>query len=953
MTAGDNHRARWDFFVSYTQADRAWAEWIAWILEEDGHKVLVQAWDFVPGGNWIQNMNAGTRDAARTIAVLSPDYLHSLYGGAEWQAAWAQDPEGTGRKLLTVRVRECDRPGLLAGVVSTDLFGIPETAARGRLQAMVAAAITGRAKPMVAPVFPGGGAGRAIPREPRFPGALPRIWKVPARNPNFTGRGHELAQLATGLAADSMVTVQAVRGMGGVGKTQLATEYAHLHATNYDLVWWIAAEEPAAIPDQFTALAARLGLDVAADPEALAAQVNEALREAANWLMIFDNADTVEDLAPWLPSGPVPGGTLGHVITTTRRGGFAALGRVLDLNVIGLDDGVTLLRRRVPNLDQRTGEQITEELGRLPLALEQAAAYLDQTGMPAAEYLDLLRRRAADLYARGQVTGRPDTIATLWDLNLDTIGGAHAATVELLSLCAWMAPEPVPLDLFTSHTGQLPGLLKSVAADPLAFTDTVAVAVDYSLAKRTQAGLQLHRLVQAAIRALPSPAPVPRDAPPARSDDPLPIRSDDPLPLVLGLLRADAPQRIAGVPEDWPRWAVLLPHVLAATSYLDGAARRPGQQAMTDGAWLLHRAGIYLQVHGRLAEARELINAALVIYEATHGPDYPEVAGCLNMLAAILRGLGDAAGARPLAERALAIIEAAYGPDHPNVATSLNTLAAILRSLGDAAAAKLMQERALIITEAAYGPDDPNVASCLNTLAAILRSLGDAAGARPLAERALAIIEAAYGPDHPDVAIYLNTLAAILRYLGDAAGARPLAERALAITEAAYGPDHLQVTIELNNLAAILRSLGDAAGARPLAERALAITEATYGLGHPNVAIRLNNLAAILRDLDDAAGARPLAERALAITEAAYGPGHSRTAVDLNNLAATLRSLGDAAGARPLAERALAITEAAYGPGHSRTAVDLNNLAAILQDLGDTAGAKLLQERALAITQTR
>jgi len=889
--------------VSYTQADRAWAEWIAWILEEDGHKVLVQAWDFVPGGNWIQNMNAGTRDAARTIAVLSPDYLHSLYGGAEWQAAWAQDPEGTGRKLLTIRVQECDRPGLLAGVVSTDLFGIPEAAARARLRATVAAAVTGRAKPMVAPVFPGAGAGRAIPREPRFPGALPRIWKVPARNPNFTGRGHELAQLASGLAAGSMVTVQAVHGMGGVGKTQLATEYAYLHATSYDLVWWIAAEEPAAIPDQFTALAARLGLDVAADPESLPAQVNEALRETANWLMIFDNADTVEDVAPWLPSGPMPGGTLGHVITTTRRGGFAALGRVLDLNVIGLDDGVTLLRGRVPNLDQRTGEQIAEELGRLPLALEQAAAYLDQTGMPAAEYLDLLRRRAADLYARGQVTGRPDTIATLWDLNLDTIGGAHPATVELLSLCGWLAPEPVPLDLFTGHTGQLPELLKAVAADPLAFTDTVAVAVDYSLAKRTQAGLQLHRLVQAAIRARPSPPPAHRNSPPARNDHPL--------PLVLGLLRADAPQRILEEPEGWPRWAMLLPHVLAATSYLDDSARELGQQALADGAWLLQRAGIYLQVHGQLGEARKLINAALVTCEAANGPDHPEVANCLITLAAISRGLRGAAGARPLAERALAITEAAYGPDHPDVAICLNTLAAILRDLGDAAGARLVQERALVITEAAYGPDHPSVASCLNTLAAILRSLGDTAGARPLAERALAITEATYGPDHPDVAMCLTTLAAIMRGLGDAAGARPLAERALAITEATYGPDH------------------------------------------PDLAFRLNNLAAILRSLGDMAGARPLAERALAVTEAAYGPDHLQVTVDLNNLVAILRGLGDAAGARPLAERSLTITEAAYGPGHRNVAPRLNTLAEILQDLGDAAEAKVLEERALAITRAR
>ena len=248
-----------DFFISYTQSDRAWAEWIAWTLEEDGHRVLVQAWDFVPGSNWIQGMQAGVRDAARTIVVLSDEYLASVYASAEWQAAWAGDPEGAERKLLPVRVSDCRRAGLLAGVVGIDLFGQSEAAARARLRRMVSGAMASRAKPQEKPGFPG--AGRAMPRPSRFPGALPDIWNVPARNPRFTGRGPDLDHLAQVLAAGSAITVQAVRGLGGVGKSQLATEYAHVHATGYDLVWWIAAEEPAAIPDQFAALAARLGLD--------------------------------------------------------------------------------------------------------------------------------------------------------------------------------------------------------------------------------------------------------------------------------------------------------------------------------------------------------------------------------------------------------------------------------------------------------------------------------------------------------------------------------------------------------------------------------------------------------------------------------------------------------------------------------------------------------------------
>jgi hypothetical protein len=144
--AGGKSHGEWDFFVSYTQVDRAWAEWIAWVLEEDGHRVLIQAWDFVPGSNWVEGMQAGTRDAARTIAVLSPDYLASVYGRAEWQAAIAGDPDGAGRRLLIVRVSACERPGLLAAIVGIDLFGVGEAAARDRLRKMVLTA-SSRAKP--------------------------------------------------------------------------------------------------------------------------------------------------------------------------------------------------------------------------------------------------------------------------------------------------------------------------------------------------------------------------------------------------------------------------------------------------------------------------------------------------------------------------------------------------------------------------------------------------------------------------------------------------------------------------------------------------------------------------------------------------------------------------------------------------------------------------------------
>jgi hypothetical protein len=297
------------------------------------------------------------------------------------------------------------------------------------------------------------------------------------------------------------VTVHSLHGLGGVGKTQLAAEYAHAHANDYDVVWWVTAEEAASIPDQFSALAGRLGLDPAADPEVLRGQVHEELREVAGWLLVFDNADDVGDVGAWLPRAPQPAGIPGHVLVTTRRGGFDGFGPVMDLDVIELPDAVRLLRTRLPDLDQVTGEAIAEELGRLPLALEQAAAYMKRTQEPAEEYLELLGSRAADLFARGRVSSRTDTIATLWNISLDRAAADDPAAVQLLEICAYLAPAPVPLDLFTAHSDRLPAPLSSAAGDKLAFNDTIAVLVDYSLAKRSPAGLQVHRLVQAATRA--------------------------------------------------------------------------------------------------------------------------------------------------------------------------------------------------------------------------------------------------------------------------------------------------------------------------------------------------------------------------------------------------------------------------------------------------------------------
>jgi hypothetical protein len=220
-----------------------------------------------------------------------------------------------------------------------------------------------------------------------------------------------------------------------------------------------------------------------------------------------------------------------------------------------------MLCRRTRGLADAHADGLTELLGDLPLALEQAAAYLKQAQLPPADYLRLLATRAAEMYGRGRVVDHRDAIATLWSLSLDQLRARQPAAVQLLDLCAYLAPEPVPLDLFTEHSEQLPAPLGDVAGDPLAFAEKVGALVDYSLARRTGAGLLLHRLVQVVIRQHGSDHPA------------------DPLPVVLRLLRADLPSEVVTTPQTWPRWRQLLAHVLAATAHHDDA--RPSDASAT------------------------------------------------------------------------------------------------------------------------------------------------------------------------------------------------------------------------------------------------------------------------------------------------------------------------------------------------------------------------------------
>jgi hypothetical protein len=268
----------------------------------------------------------------------------------------------------------------------------------------------------------------------------------------------------------------------------------------------------------------------------------------------------------------------------------------------------------VPGLSDNAAGAVAEQLGDLPLALEQAASYMEHTGIPAADYLALFRSHSCEMHTRGTVAGSQNTIATVWKVSLDRLTAQHPAAVDLLGVCAYLAAEPIPLELFTAHRDLLPEPLADAAADPLAFTETVGALVDYSLARRTDAGLLLHRLIREVSRThLTGQATS--------------------LSAALRLLHAELPTELMDAPKNWPARRQLPPHVLAATTHHDDTDITNTDQT----SWLLDRAATYLQVHAQPAAARPLAERALRIGEAVHGPDHPAVA----TLRANLLFLGD------------------------------------------------------------------------------------------------------------------------------------------------------------------------------------------------------------------------------------------------------------------------------------------------------------------------
>jgi TIR domain/Tetratricopeptide repeat len=785
-----------DFFISHAGRDTAWAEWLAWQLQQAGYTVELDVWDWAPGEDFVARMQTALERADRVLAVCTQAYFASAFGGAELRATFAQQATTEGR-IVPVLVEPVTLPPLYAPLIHVDLTGLDEAAAAARLRDR----LTG-GRPAGPPPFP---VRNPAPSDspggrPRFAGALPAVWRAPPRNPRFTGRDGMLTELRRRLhTGEDTLVVQALYGLGGVGKTQLALEYAHRFAADYDLVWWIDAEQPVLIPEQLATLAARLGLPPGPTVVDTLDRLLAELRGRVRWLLVFDNAGRPADIAAYRPGGA------GHLLITSRNPGWGALGGRLEVDVLARAETIALLRARIPGIREELADELAAELGDLPLAAAQAAGYLEQAGLPAADYLRRFREHRETLLARGDVVGYHGRVDTAWALSLERLRGEDPAAVQLLQLAAFLASEPIPFYLFGDHAELLDEPLRTTAADPDALADTVGALVGYSLARRHPGGFQVHRLVQAAIRQELSPG-----------------RQQATAGQVVAILAAAC----RGDPEDpanWPGYAALAPHVLATAPLGDHS---PASRQLTlDTTW-------YLQAHGDSHGSRAVSEPLLDRWRSILGPDHPDTLTAATRLTFTLLFLGETEPARALGEDTLQRSRRVLGPDDAITLWAANELTYARFLVGEAESARALGEDTLPRSRHVLGPDHLITLWAAAGLTTALFSVGEAASARALGEDTLQRCRRVLGPDQPTTLGAAATLTFALIQLGEAESARALGEDTLQRCRRVLGPDHPGTLVAAAGLTFALIQLGEAESARALGEDMLQRCRRGFGPDH-------------------------------------------------------------------------------------------------------------------------
>jgi len=877
-----------EIFCSYAHEDESWLRKLETHLSLLRRQGLVSLWHdrlITAGTDWTKSIDTHLETASIILLLVSADFLASDYCySIEMKHALERHAAGEARvvPILVRPVDWADAPFAHLQVLPTDAKPIASWRSKDRALADIVAGIRRVIEdvPLLA---------ASAPRA-----ALPVIWNIPyPRNPFFLGRDDELIQLRSHLQAGQATALsqpQAISGLGGIGKTQLALEYAYRYHQDYQAVLWVRAESAEALISSYIAIASLLQLPEreAKEQEVIVLAVKTWLQSHRDWLLILDNADELTLLPDFLP--PSLGG---HLLLTTRAAAPGRLAHRLEITTLGPAQGALFLLRRATlaapdaTLEQASLQerelalQISLELGGLPLAIDQAGAYLEETGTNLTDYWHLYQQNRATLLRerRGLITDHPSPVATTWSVSFQRVEERNPAAADLLRLLAFLAPDAIPEEVLTMGASHLGPVLSPVATDTLLLNQAIEVLRAYSLVQRDPKvkTLSVHRLVQAVLQDTLSETE-------CRSWAERAMRAVN---------AAFPPAKH----DTWTQCERLLPQALALAQAIE-----QNQLISEQAGRLLHQTACYLLDRARYPEAELLYQRALRIREHQLGAEHPQVAHTLHYLAYLYRRQGRDAEAETLFQRALRIREQQFGPEHFEVARSLTSLAHLYGEQGRYAEAEPLYRRSLNIWEQQFGSEHPGMARALNGLATLYSEQGRDAEAELLHQRALRICEQQFGPEYPYVAHILHNLAYLYRRQGKYAEAELLYQRALRIRERQLGPEHPDVAFSLNGLANLYLAQGKYVEAELLYQRALHIREQILGPEHPEAAGTLHDLARLREAQGNSEEARSFYTRALAIREQAFGAQHPKTIWTRTHLIAVLHALGQHEEAAKLEE---------------------------------------------------
>ena len=806
--------------------------------------------------------------------------------------------------------------------------------------------------------------------EPVEPARPPKVWRgIPAKNPHFTGREEFLLDLHSQLSTGLTVLVPiALHGLGGVGKTQIATEYVYRFATDYELICWISGEASTQMRADLAKLAPDLGVPAGGDVEATLMAVCDALRRQEpyrRWLLVIDNADDPEELLRYLPQ------TGGHLLITSRNPAWSDYAEPLEVPEFTRQESISLIKKRLCTITDEDADRLAERLGDLPLAVEQATAWQAESGMSVDRYLALLEERMS-LLEESTPKAYPRSAAAAWTLAFDDLQEQFPEAAALVQLCSFLGPEPIPYRLLWGfrHASDLPEDLASMLQDDIHFYRAVRQAARRALLRADLGSETLveHRLVQAVLRGRLSPE-----------------ERADMARLVWRMLSVANPGR----PDDSSNWELLssINRHLRPSGIINADDQAARSVVLDQIRFLFNR--------GDHKSSRELAEEAAARWRESAGPSDQQTLTACRLLGIVLRELGLVEKARSINKDTYERVSDLFGENDENTLVTANSYACDLRMNGAYEEALRLDETLYQKHEDVFGENDENTFRSANNLAIDLRLNGrfPDAYARDLKtfERRLQVLgenrwetwssAGAVGrdlrflgeyddsarqlevailhcrrildPDHPELVRMRTDYAAVLRRLGRFDEARAEAEACLALNLQRLGEEHNYTLTVMTILAEVLRMLGERERALDYAERVVKASPATYGKDHILVANSEHNYAIALRGLGEVEAAHTIDQRVNKRFHELMGANRRRTCSSDVSLALDHVLLGDAPSAKRLLESVLGRSRTVRGVSHPRTLFCATNLAEVLTRLGEEEAANTLMAEVLPTLRDR